>query len=313
MLFEKRAQWGENIRMMYLPKQVLIREVGPRDGLQNENLFVATADKLKFVQLLAQPGIRDIEVTSFVHPKAVPQMGDAEELWSLLPSLVDVEFSALALNLKGVERAIRAGAKTVVINISASESHNRHNSNRTREESLREMAEIFSLAATEKITVRSDLSVVFGCPYEGKVSTDQVNFMVNRLLEIGIKEIALADTAGLGNPSQVYEIGREIRTRFPQGVFGLHIHDTRGLGLANVLAGIQAGFEIVETSVGGLGGCPFIPKATGNVVTEDLVYMFHEMGIETGVNMEKLLEAGRYISGVLGRKLASKQLELCLG
>ncbi len=298
---------------MNLPKQILIREVGPRDGLQNEKQFVATTDKLKLVQLLAQTGIKDIEVTSFVHPKAVPQMSDAEELWSLLPSLAEVEFSALALNLKGVERAIRAGVKIVVINISTSESHNRHNSNRTREESLQEMAEIVSLATTEKITVRSDLSVVFGCPYEGKVSIDQVNFMVNRLLEIGIKEIALADTAGLGNPRQVYEIGREIQTRFPQGIFGLHIHDTRGLGLANVFAGIQAGFEIVETSVGGLGGCPFIPKATGNVVTEDVVYMLHEMGIETGINMKKLLNAGRYISGVLGRNLASKQLELCFG
>ena len=298
---------------MNLPKQILIREVGPRDGLQNEKQFVATTDKLKLVLLLAQTGIKDIEVTSFVHPKAVPQMSDAEELWSLLPSLAEVEFSALALNLKGVERAIRAGVKIVVINISTSESHNRHNSNRTREESLQEMAEIVSLATTEKITVRSDLSVVFGCPYEGKVSIDQVNFMVNRLLEIGIKEIALADTAGLGNPRQVYEIGREIQTRFPQGIFGLHIHDTRGLGLANVFAGIQAGFEIVETSVGGLGGCPFIPKATGNVVTEDVVYMLHEMGIETGINMKKLLNAGRYISGVLGRNLASKQLELCFG
>ena len=299
--------------MNTLPKQVLIREVGPRDGLQNEKQFVSTADKLKLVQLLAQTGIRDIEVTSFVHPKAVPQMSDAEDLWSLLPSPAEVEFSALALNLKGVERALRSGVKTVVINISASELHNRHNSNRTRLESLQEMAEIVSLAATEKITVRSDLSVVFGCPYEGKVDIEQVDFMVNRLLEIGIKEIALADTAGLGNPRQVYEIGREIQTRFPQGIFGLHIHDTRGLGLANVFAGIQAGFTIVETSVGGLGGCPFIPQATGNVVTEDVIYMLHEMGIETGIDMEKLLVAGRYISGVLGRKLNSKQLELYLG
>ena len=299
--------------MNSLPKQVLIREVGPRDGLQNEKQFVSTADKLKLVQLLAQTGIRDIEVTSFVHPKAVPQMSDAEDLWSLLPSPAEVEFSALALNLKGVERALRSGVKTVVINISASELHNRHNSNRTRLESLQEMAEIVSLAATEKITVRSDLSVVFGCPYEGKVDIEQVDFMVNRLLEIGIKEIALADTAGLGNPRQVYEIGREIQTRFPQGIFGLHIHDTRGLGLANVFAGIQAGFTIVETSVGGLGGCPFIPQATGNVVTEDVIYMLHEMGIETGIDMEKLLVAGRYISGVLGRKLNSKQLELYLG
>ncbi|MHB8126991.1 MAG: hydroxymethylglutaryl-CoA lyase [Desulfitobacteriaceae bacterium] len=301
------------MEIMNLPEQVLIREVGPRDGLQNEKQFIATADKIRLVQLLAQTGIKSIEVTSFVNPRAVPQMSDAEEICKLLPSQPDMEFSALAFNRQGVERAIRAGVKTVVVNISASESINRQHSNKTREESLREMKEIFTIAVAEKIIIRIDLSVVFGCPLEGKVSIDQIVFMVNRLLEIGIKEITLSDSAGLGNPRQVYEICREIQTRFPQGVFGLHIHDTKGLGLANVLAGIQAGFKIVETSVGGLGGCPFIHKAAGNVVTEDVVYMLHEMGINTGINMQKLLDAGRYISGVLGRNLASKQLELCTG
>lgn len=298
-------------KLINLPKQVIIREVGPRDGLQNEKQFVETKDKIQLIHLLAQAGIKDIEVTSFVHPKAVPQMRDAEEIIHLLPDIPGVEFSALALNLKGVERAVQAGVKTIVINISATESHNRHNSNRTRKESLKEMEKIVALAQVHKMTVRVDLSVVFGCPYEGDVSSEEINFMIKSLLDVGIKEIALADTAGLGNPLQVYNICQEIQARFPQGSFGLHIHDTRGLGLANIFAGLQSGINIVETSVGGLGGCPFIPKATGNVVTEDVIYLLHEMGIETRVNMDKLLEAGRFIAGVLGRNLASKQLELC--
>jgi Isopropylmalate/homocitrate/citramalate synthases len=298
---------------MLLPPKVLIREVGPRDGLQNEKPLVTTADKIRFVQLLAQTGLKNIEVTSFVNPKAVPQMSDAEELWRLLPALADIKFSALAFNLNGVKRAIHAGVKTVVVNISVSESMNLRHSNKTREESLWEMKEITNLAATEKVTIRTDLSMVFGCPLEGKLSIDQIIHMVDNLLKIGIQEITLADSAGLGNPRQVYEICREIRTRFPQGEFGLHIHDTKGLGMVNVLAGIQAGFEIIETSVGGLGGCPFIHKAAGNVATEDVVYMLHEMGLDTGISISRLLDAGHYISGILDRNLASRQSGICLG
>ena len=298
---------------MYLPHRILIREVGPRDGLQNENKFITTADKAKFVNLLAQTGVRNIEVTSFVNPRAVPQMSDAGELWKLLPPASDVTFSALAFNLNGVERAIRAGVKSVVVNISASESINRQHSNKTREESLREMEEIYNTAAAKKAVIRTDLSMVFGCPLEGKLSTDQIAFMVDRLLSIGIREITLADSAGLGNPRQVYEICRAIRTRFPQGIFGLHIHDTKGLGMVNVLAGIQAGFEIIETSAGGLGGCPFIAKAAGNVATEDVVYMLQEMGVETGVNIPEVLAAGRFIATILDRKLVSRQSEICAG
>lgn len=301
------------MEVMYLPQQILIREVGPRDGLQNENKLITTADKAKFVQLLAQTGVRNIEVSSFVNPRAVPQMSDAEELWKLLPPAPDVTFSALAFNLNGVERAIRAGVKSVVVNVSASESTNRQHSNKTREESLREMEEIYNTAAAEKAVIRTDLSMVFGCPLEGKLSIAQIAFMVDRLLSIGIREITLADSAGLGNPRQVYEICREIRTRFPQGIFGLHIHDTKGLGMVNVLAGIQAGFEIIETSAGGLGGCPFIAKAAGNVATEDVVYMLQEMGVETGVNIPKVLAAGRFIAAILDRKLASRQSEICAG
>lgn len=298
---------------MYLPNRVLIREVGPRDGLQNEKQLLTTADKIKFIQLLAKTGLKNIEVTSFVNPKAVPQMSDAGEVWKLLPTLPDVNFSALAFNLSGVKRAIRAGVKTVVVNVSASETMNLRHSNKTRKESLLEMEEIIDFAAKENVTIRTDLSMVFGCPMEGKLSIDQISFMVGSLLKMGIREITLADSAGLGNPRQVYEICREIRNRYPQGAFGLHIHDTKGLGMVNVLAGIQAGLEIIETSVGGLGGCPFIHNAAGNVATEDVVYMLHEMGLDTGISIPFLLDAGYYISGILGRNLASRQSGICLG
>jgi hydroxymethylglutaryl-CoA lyase len=298
---------------MHLPQKVLIREVGPRDGLQNEKQFVTTSDKIRFIQLLAKAGLENIEVTSFVNSKAVPQMSDAEELWKLLPALSGIKLSALAFNLNGVKRAIHAGVKTIVVNISASESMNRRHSNKSREESLREMEEIFNFAETKRVIVRTDLSMVFGCPLEGKLSINQISYMVDNLLKKGIKEITLADSAGLGNPRQVYEICREIRTRFPQGEFALHIHDTKGLGMVNVLAGIQAGFEIIETSVGGLGGCPFIHKAAGNVATEDVVYMLHEMGLDTGIRIPMLLDAGNYIAGILGRNLASRQSGICLG
>ncbi|MDD2233982.1 MAG: hydroxymethylglutaryl-CoA lyase [Desulfitobacteriaceae bacterium] len=298
---------------MSLPNKVVIREVGPRDGLQNEKQLLSTADKIKFIQLLVKTGLKNIEATSFVNPKAVPQMSDAGELWKLLSITSDVNFSALAFNLNGVKRAIQAGVKTVVVNVSASETMNLRHSNKTRKESLREMEEILNFAAKENTITRIDLSMVFGCPIEGKLNIDQISFMVENLLKMGIREITLADSAGLGNPRQVYEICREIRNRYPQGEFGLHIHDTKGLGMPNVLAGIQAGFEIIETSVGGLGGCPFIHNAAGNVATEDVVYMLHEMGLDTGISFPCLLDAGYYISGILGRNLVSRQSEICLG
>ena len=296
---------------MNLPKQVLIREVGPRDGLQNEQQYVEPVDKVRLIELLADAGLQDIEATSFVHPKAVPQMRDAEDVLGLLPEWPGVEFSALTLNLKGAMRAVAAGVKTLVVNISASESHSRHNANCSREEALAELDRIAELSRTHGMVVRTDVSVVFGCPYDGPIDVAQTAYVVNRMLAGGIKEIALADTAGLGNPLQVYRICTELRETFPTAKFALHIHDTRGLGLANVLAGLQAGINIVETSVGGLGGCPFVPNAPGNVATEDVLYMLHEMGIKTGVDLNKVIQAGQFIERILGRQLASKQLQLC--
>ncbi len=295
---------------MNLPKRVLIREVGPRDGLQNEKQYAEPADKVRMIELLAAAGLKDIEAASFVHPKAVPQMRDAEVVLGLLPAWPGVEISALTLNLKGAMRAVDAGVKTLVVNISASESHSRHNANCSRDEALAELDRIAELGRTHGIVVRTDVSVVFGCPYDGPIDVAETAYVVYRMLAAGIKEIALADTAGLGNPLQVYRICTELRQKFPAAEFALHIHDPRGLGLANVLAGLQAGIDIVETSVGGLGGCPFVPNAPGNVATEDVVYMLHEMGIETGVDLNKVIKAGRFVEAVLGRELTSRQLRL---
>jgi len=294
-----------------LPKQVLIREVGPRDGLQNVAEYVKSADKVQLIELLAASGLRDIEVTSFVHPKAVPQMRDAEVVLGMLPPWSEIEISSLALNLKGAHRGVTAGAKNLVTSISVSESHSRHNVNRSREEAIIDLLNMAELCKAYDISLRASVSVVFGCPYDGKIALTETAYVIERMLESGIREISLADTAGLGNPQQVYQICTEMRREFPEGMFALHIHDTRGLGVANVLAGLQAGIQIVETSIGGLGGCPFIPNAAGNVATEDVVYMLQEMGIETGVDLSKLLEAGNFLSGVLGRTLSSKQLGLC--
>lgn len=261
--------------------------------------------------MLAQAGINDIVVTSFVNPKAVPQHRDAELLLSTLPPLPGVKLSALVGDVKGVERALNVGVKSLVLAISASETHNQRNVNKSKAESLKEIKELVQLTHANGVALRGTISATFGCPFEGKVSTDQVSQIIEGMLAEGIQEIGLADTAGLGNPLQVYQMTKELQARFPAAEWSLHIHDTRGLGLANILAGLQAGIRIVETSVGGLGGCPFIPRATGNVVTEDVVYMLTEMGIKTGVNLAKVLEAASFLADVLGRKLPSKQLDLC--
>lgn len=294
---------------MNLPEQVLLREVGPRDGLQNVSKYVDPQNKVRLVEMLVTAGLHDIEVTSFVHPKAVPQMRDAEVVLGLLPQIPEVEFSMVALNFKGAQRGIDAGAKTLVLNVSASESYSRHNVQCSREEALLDLENIASLCKQNHVAVRADISSVFGCPFDGAISVNETAYVVKRMIQAGIKEICLADTAGLGNPRQVYRICSELRQEFPEVVFGLHLHETRGMGLVNLLAGIQTGIHIVETSVGGLGGSPFIPKAAGNVATEDVVYMLQEMNIKTGIDLDKVLEAAKFLEGILERPLMSRQLE----
>lgn len=298
------------IKKLSLPGKVFVREVGPRDGLQNEKAYVPTEDKIRFIKLAAEAGIKQIEATSFVNPEAVPQMRDAELLLRSLPPLGDAEISVLVLNLKGARRAIDAGVKTLVANISAGESHSRSNANCTRKEAAERIEKIADLAHSHKINVRASISVVFGCTFDGPIELKETAPIVERILAAGIREITLSDTAGLGSPDLIYRTCAELKGIFPQAVFALHLHDFRGLGLPNCLAGLLAGIDTLETSIGGLGGCPVIQNAPGNVATEDLVYMLHAMGIETGIDLDKVLAAAGYLARVLNHSLFGRQFYL---
>lgn len=292
---------------MHWPGKVLIREVGPRDGLQNEAKFVPTEFKIQLIKALANAGITAIEATSFVHPRAIPQLSDAEAVVKGLQDLPSrVVFSALVGNVRGVERALQAGIGEVVLVISASEAHNRANLNMSVNESISHVRQIGPLAHSEGIRARGAVATAFGCPYQGQINTLQVSKVIEGMLDTGIHEITLADTAGMGNPRQVYDLILELKQSFPHVDWALHFHDTRGLGLANIVMGLQAGVTVLESSVGGLGGCPFIPGATGNVATEDLVNMCQGMGIRTGIDLEGILQCTSLVEETLGRTLSAK-------
>lgn len=288
---------------MKLPKSIIIRDVGPRDGLQAESNFIETETKIKLIQHLAQCGIRMVEATSFVSPKAIPQLRDAESVVKEIRKISGLVISALVGNIKGVQRAITAGVDEVQVVISASEEHNKRNVNKSIRESLLQLKDIISEAQKADIQVRAAIATAFGCPFQGKISVRQILWMVENFVEMGIKQVTLADTAGLGDPFLVEEVVTETKNKYPQVELALHFHDTRGLGLANSLAGLQSGVTIFETSLGGLGGCPFIPQATGNIATEDLVFMCERMGIHTGVNLDKIVEAAKWLERLLGRQL----------
>lgn len=292
---------------MQWPDQILIREVGPRDGLQNEAKYVPVETKISLIKTLAQAGVTAIEATSFVHPRAVPQLKDAESLIEGIGSIpVGLVLSALVGNVKGVQRAAGAGVKEVMVVISASDTHNRANLNMSTAESLQGLREICALASEAGIRVRGAVATAFGCPYQGYIGEDEVRVVVEGMLNEGVREITLADSAGLGNPRQVFNISGGFVSFYPGVDWALHFHDTRGLGLANIVAGIQAGVVILESSVGGLGGCPFIPGAAGNVPTEDLVYMLDRMGIKTGIDLDELLKGTQILETVFGRKMPAR-------
>lgn len=273
---------------MDLPAQVLIREVAPRDGLQMEPKILATEDKISFVEKLAAAGVKAVEATSFVNPRAVPQLADAGAVIRGLNLPEDVTISALAANLKGLERAAAAGVREVNVVISASETHNLKNVNMTIAQSKKQLRKMGELAAQHDITLRTSLAMTFGCPYEGEIEARDIFSLVHFFAGEGIRDVALCDTAGLANPRQVYRLVEQMRYAFPEINFALHLHDTRGLGMVNVLAGLQAGITVIETSLGGLGGCPFIQGARGNVATEAVVYMLEQMDVQTGIDLEKL-------------------------
>jgi hydroxymethylglutaryl-CoA lyase len=297
-----------NSQLPALPGAVRIVEVGPRDGLQNEKALIPTEQKIAFIRLLAGSGLAAIEATSFVSPRAIPQLSDAGAVMAGLSQDGRVQYPVLVPNLKGMERALAAGVRAIAVFTAASESFTRHNINATIAESLANFRPVVALARQEGVTVRGYISTVFGCPYEGAVAPRQVLSVAQALLEMGIGELSLGDTIGVATPNQVVDVLGLLLTEgaLPVERLAVHFHDTRGTALANVLMALQLGISIVDSSAGGLGGCPYAPGAAGNLATEDLLYMLHGMGIHTGVDLEKVVAATRFIAPLLGHVPTSK-------
>jgi hydroxymethylglutaryl-CoA lyase len=296
--------------MTELPKRVRIREVGPRDGFQNEPETIPTAEKIRLVDLLSETGLRRIEVTSFVRPDAIPQLSDAEEVLAGVRRREGVALSVLIPNERGLERALALRGRFDEINVfvSATETHNRENVNRTIEESLAGLERTLATARGEGLRCEGVISVSFGCPYEGEVPSERVFEIAERLVTAGCEEIGFGDTTGMANPRQVGEFFAAARKWLTGVELTAHFHNTRGQGLANVLAALEQGVESFESSFGELGGCPVPPGATGNVATEDVVSMLHEMGVETGIDLPALVAASRAAQETLGRPLGSHVL-----
>ncbi|HHU51250.1 MAG TPA: hydroxymethylglutaryl-CoA lyase [Firmicutes bacterium] len=279
---------------MNYPKKISFFEVGPRDGLQNEPVFIPTDKKVELIKMLTQAGCERIEVTSFVHPKWVPQMKDAKEVFDRIGQKEGVTYSALIPNLKGLERALDIGVKEVVTIMSSSESHNQKNVNRTIKESLREIEEINKIAATHGVKVRSYIATAFGCPMEGDIPVEKVAEIAMALEESGSYEVSLGDTTGMADPIKAYNIPKYILAKVKKASVAVHYHRCRGIELANNLASLQAGITVFDGAAGGLGGCPYAPGATGNTATEVLVEMFARMGIETGIDLAAIRKCGEY-------------------
>ena len=291
-----------------LPRAVRVVEVGPRDGLQNEKALIPTEQKVQFINMLAEAGFPVVEATSFVSPRAIPQLSDASAVMAGLTRLPSTSYPVLVPNLKGMERALAAGVRAVAVFTAASESFTRHNINATIEESLANFRPVVALAQQEGVTVRGYISTVFGCPYEGWVDPLKVLSVTQALLEMGIDELSLGDTIGVATPNQVVDVISLLVDdgAIPLGQLAVHFHDTRGTALANVLMALQLGISIVDSSAGGLGGCPYAPGAAGNLATEDLLYMLNGMGIHTGVDLDKVVAATRFIVPFLGHDPTSK-------
>lgn len=301
---------SESLHVPTVPLEVTLVEVGLRDGIQREETFIPTEMKVEFACRLADAGLRQIQVSSFVNPKIVPQMADAEEVFARLPKRKDVTFSALVLNLKGVERAISAGVRQLEMGVPASEALSKKNANTTVEEGMSEIEAMVRKAREHGIKVRVGVQTAFGCVYEGKIEQAKVVAMARRFLAMGIDELSLSDSAGLANPQSVRRMVQEVLPLAGSVPVVLHLHDTRGQGLANLLSALKSGVTMFDVSFGGLGGCPFIPAAKGNVPTEDAVCMLHEMGIETGVNMLKVAALTRQMEAYLGKELPAKMAHL---
>jgi hydroxymethylglutaryl-CoA lyase len=290
----------------HLPDRVSIYEVSLRDGLQNEKTTVPLGDKLRLIDALVAAGLQRIEATSFVSPKWIPQLADADDLAKALDARPGVAWSALCPNVKGLERARAAGIREIAVFMSASETHNRKNINKSIAATLDTYRETIAQALVSKMRVRGYVSTVWGCPYEGAVDPRRALAVTLELLAMGCYQISLGDTIGVGTPRQTKTILEMMLAEIPAPKLAMHMHDTRGTALANTLVGLELGVRDFDASIGGLGGCPYAPGAAGNCATEDLVYMLQGMGIDSGVDLERLVEAGRAAESIVGRKLPGK-------
>jgi hydroxymethylglutaryl-CoA lyase len=295
------------------PSRVTVYEVGPRDGLQNESRPIATADKVAFIDALSATGLQQIEITSFVNPKWIPQLADASEVAQRIERRPNVSYSCLVPNRRGLDSALAAGMKEVAVFLSASETHNKKNVNKTIAETLTAFEDVIAPAKEAGARVRAYVSTVFGCPYEGNVDPAKVVALVSELRARGVYQISLGDTIGVATPIQVRRVLTQVLEVCPREEIALHFHDTRGTALANVLVGLGMGIATIDSAVGGLGGCPYAPGAAGNLATEDLVYMLHGMGIETGIDLERLVAASAKVAALVGHELPSKYLKAALG
>ncbi|MGE5277340.1 MAG: hydroxymethylglutaryl-CoA lyase [Acidobacteriota bacterium] len=307
--------WTEHaILRPHLPDRVTVYEVGPRDGLQNEAETLTPEARVEFVDLLSDSGLPAIEVGSFVSPRAVPQLADTAEVFRRIRKASGVRYPVLVPNEKGLDRAIAAGALEIAVFTAASETFNRHNINAGIDESIERFRPVVARARDEKLRVRGYVSTAFGCPYEGDVSPEAVREVVHKLLDLGVEEISIGDTIGVATPADVFAL---IETLYvsgvSRGILALHFHDTRGTALANVFAGLQCGVTTFDSSAGGLGGCPYAPGASGNLATEDLLYMLEGLGIATGVLLPKVVEASRLLAGKLGHRPPGRYLAAVWG
>jgi hydroxymethylglutaryl-CoA lyase len=289
-----------------LPDAVSIYEVSPRDGLQNEAVTVPTTRKVRLIEALVEAGLKRIEATSFVSPKWVPQLADADEVAGLLPQIEGVTFSALCPNARGLERAKKTRIREVAVFVSASETHNRKNVNKTIEATLAGFRDVIGPAVRSGLRVRGYVSTLWGCPYEGEIDPKAGLRIAMELVGQGCYQISLGDTIGVGTPRQTRDIIRLFLAELRPDQIAMHMHDTRGTALSNVLVGIELGIRTFDAAVGGLGGCPYAPGAAGNVATEDLVYMLDGMGVPTGVDLEKLWAAGQVAKAIVGHELSGK-------
>ena len=292
-----------------LPARVTVVEVGPRDGLQNEPAHIPTSVKVSLIEALAEAGLPVIEVTAFVSPARVPQMADAAQVAAGVRRVPAVRYQALVPNLRGLTAAAGAGISRVAIFAAASETFSQRNINQTIDQSLDTYAGVVRQARLQGIAVRGYLSTAFGCPFEGAVPAERVVTLTERLLALGVDEVAVSDTIGVATPGQVAALVAALSARVPLTSLALHLHDTRGTALANVYAGLQAGVATFDSAAGGLGGCPFAPGAAGNLATEDLIYMLDGLGIETGVDIDRVVAASRVVAGAIGHPLPSRYFQ----